>query len=297
MFNLTAAQKTWMLFGTFCLAAYACSDDDVVIRPPTTTASGGAAGQGSGGSSTTSTATSGSGGESGTTGSGGESGSGGSNAGGGGTGGAAGSAGAETDGGRDGSADASVRDASVADAINGTPDGGAYARTGWTATSVPPYATGALAFNQDLKYANAFDGRLDTRWSIGNTHVSSTMYAQMVGDQFTFDMKAPHTFSRIVFWAGSSDPRDYPGALDAFVSDDGVDFSTKVGSGTESQPGCGSGLQKDPPSCTMPFTISLAQKATTRYVRLVLTQRCKLCTEAGGNRGLWWGIGELYVYP
>ncbi|HEX9296617.1 MAG TPA: discoidin domain-containing protein [Polyangiaceae bacterium] len=290
MFNLTAAQKiAWTLLGTLSLAAYACGDDDVIVRPPTTsttTASGGAGGSSS--TSTSSTTTSASGGQGGTS---GEGGAGGSNAGSGGTAGGGGNGGGATDAGRDASTDVAITDAKIGDVVNGTPDGGAYARTGWTATSVPPYATGALAYNQDLKYPNAFDGRLDTRWSIGNTHIAATGYAQMVGDQFTLDMKVAHTFGKIVFWAGSSDARDYPGALDAFVSNDGVDFSTKVGSGTESQPGC------DNATCTMPFTISLTQKATARYVRLVLTQRCKLCTQTNGVSGLWWGIGELYVYP
>ena len=177
-------------------------------------------------------------------------------------------------------------DTSLGDVINGTPDGGAYSRTGWTASSMPPFPTGQKAQNQDLKYSNAFDGNYNTRWSIGDTNSP----AQTIGDRFTFDMLEPHSFRKILFWAGGvngvngPDPRDYPGALDLSVSNDGTNFGPALGSGTEPQPGCTT-------ACTMPFTITLAQPAVARYVRLTLTQRLKL----GG--GIWWAISELYVYP
>ncbi|HEV3190595.1 MAG TPA: discoidin domain-containing protein [Polyangiaceae bacterium] len=195
------------------------------------------------------------------------------------------------DGGPDAAADGSdsndgASDAvSVGDVVTATPDGGAYSRTGWTATSMPPFPTGRKAQNQDLKYSNAFDGNYNTRWSIGDTNSP----AQTIGDQFTFDMLAPHAFRKILFWAGGlngangPDPRDYPGALDLSISNDGINFGPAVGSGTEPQPGCG--------NCTMPFTITLAQPAVARYVRLTLTKRLQL----GG--GIWWAISELYVYP
>src|SRR5579862_4198034 len=56
-------------------------------------------------------------------------------------------------------------DTAGVDVISGAPDGGAYNRTAWTAQSMPPYAVGANALNMDLKYANAFDGNFNTRWS------------------------------------------------------------------------------------------------------------------------------------
>jgi len=188
-----------------------------------------------------------------------------------------------------GSLDASTDASSLGDVITQTPDGGAYDRTGWTATSVPPYPTGQKAQNNDLKYSNAFDGNYQTRWSIGDT----TSPAQMVGDQFTFDMGGLHSFRKILFWSGGlngvngPDPRDYPGALDATVSADCTNFDpTPVGSGTEPQPGCGGGTP-----CNMPFVITLAQPAIARCVRLTLTKRLQL----GG--GIWWAMTELFVYP
>ncbi|HEY2901119.1 MAG TPA: discoidin domain-containing protein [Polyangia bacterium] len=178
--------------------------------------------------------------------------------------------------------------AGAVDAINGTPDGGAYSRTNWTATSVPPFPTGTKAMGQDLKYANALDGNFNTRWSIGDTNSP----AQTIGDQFTFDMVQAHMFKKILFWSGGvngvggPDSRDYPGGLDASVSLDCQTFGPTVASGTEPQPGCSGNA-----SCNMPFVIDFAAPTTARCVRLTLNKRLQL----GG--GIWWGIDELYVYP
>lgn len=193
-------------------------------------------------------------------------------------------------GGLDASADMSQPDTSAADvvvvdAINGTPDGGAYNRSGWTAVSVPPYPTGKPAMNMNLQYSNIFDGNYNTRWSIGDTNSP----AQTIGDEITIDMQEPHVFGKVMFWAGGEngqggpDPRDYPGALDLAVSDDCKTFGAPIGMGTEPQPGCN--------SCTKPFIITLASKATARCFRLTLTKRLQL----GG--GIWWAISELFVYP
>ena len=207
------------------------------------------------------------------------------------TGGAVGSAGADAsvtplDAANDGPGDSNINsDAAMLEAISGTPDGGPYSRTGWTAQSMPPYPTGTKALNMDLKYANAFDGNFNTRWSIGSTNSPS----QTIGDQFTFDMVAPHVFKKLLFWAGGQngvngpDPRDYPGALDLATSNDCVTFGPAVASGNEPQPGCN--------ACTMPFVITLPAPATARCVRLTLTKRLQL----GG--AIWWAISELFVYP
>ncbi|HXI59016.1 MAG TPA: discoidin domain-containing protein [Polyangia bacterium] len=176
-------------------------------------------------------------------------------------------------------------DAATGEVISGTPDGGPYSRTGWTAQSMPPFATGTKALNMDLKYANAFDGNFNTRWSIGSTNSPS----QTIGDQFTFDMVTPHVFTRVLFWAGGEkgvngpDPRDYPGALDLATSNDCVTFGPAIASGNEPQPGCN--------ACSMPFVITLPAPATARCVRLTLTKRLQL----GG--AIWWAISELFVYP
>jgi hypothetical protein len=222
-------------------------------------------------------------------------GTGGANAGSGGTGTGgvtAGTGGANVDAGADSATDtagdSSNDTAASVDAVNGTPDGGAYSRTGWTAQSMPPFPTGQKAMGQDLKYANAFDGNFATRWSTGDT----TSPAQTVGDQFTFDMQQPHVFKKILFWAGGMngvggpDSRDYPGGLDASVSLDCQTFGPAVGSGNEPQPGCSGNA-----TCNMPFVIELTTPATARCVRLTLNKRLQL----GG--GIWWAIDELYVYP
>ena len=266
---------------TLLAAGIGCSADDSgatgakVGGAGTTAGTAGNEAAGSGGSTGGTASTAGSAGD----------GTGGGNAGTGGSGGSnTGAADASTDSAsvvHDASSDA----LSIGDAINGTPDGGAYSRAGWTATSVPPFPTGQKAQNQDLKYSNAFDGNNNTRWSIGDTNSP----AQTIGDQFTFDMKAPHVFKKIVFWAGGvngmngPDPRDYPGALDVSVSTDCTTFGPTIGSGTEAQPGCN--------TCSMPFTITLAQPVVAQCVRLTLTKRLQL----GG--GIWWAISELYVYP
>jgi F5/8 type C domain len=207
----------------------------------------------------------------------------------GGSGGAGGSDGADAsvkplDAASDGASDG-AGDVARGEVISGTPDGGAYSRTGWTAQSMPPFAVGAKALNMDLKYANAFDGNFNTRWSIGSTNSP----AQTIGDEFTFDMLAPHVFKKVLFWAGGEngangpDPRDYPGALDLSTSDDCVTFGPAVASGNEPQPGCG--------ACNKPFVIMLPAPVTARCVRLTLTKRLQL----GG--GIWWAISELFVYP
>jgi hypothetical protein len=251
--------------------------------------SGSSDGNGAGGKDSAQGGSSGSGGgEQGGSGGSGGAGSPGTNA----TGGAAGGSGgtdatvvpldAASDGPGDGDSNS---DAATLDALSGTPDGGPYSRSGWTAQSMPPYPTGSKALNMDLKYANAFDGNFNTRWSIGSTNAPS----QTIGDQFTFDMLAPHVFKKVLFWAGGEngvngpDPRDYPGGLDLATSNDCVTFGPTVASGSEPQPGCN--------ACNMPFVITLPAPATARCVRLTLTKRLQL----GGP--IWWAISELFVYP
>ncbi|HEX3697038.1 MAG TPA: discoidin domain-containing protein [Polyangia bacterium] len=254
------------------LASAACSSSD---KPP---AGGGSGGQAAGTGGTNADAGSGGG-------------SGGNSAGTGGTSNDSGQTDAAEDVASDAPVDALDTNADApapVDAINGTPDGGAYSRTDWTATSVPPFPTGTKAMGQDLKYANALDGNFSTRWSIGDTNSP----AQTIGDQFTLDMVQAHVFKKILFWSGGSngvggpDSRDYPGGLDASVSLDCQTFGPTVASGTEPQPGCTGNA-----SCNMPFVIDFASPTTARCVRLTLNKRLQL----GG--GIWWAIDELYVYP
>jgi hypothetical protein len=180
------------------------------------------------------------------------------------------------------------------------PDGGApYDRSGWTASSSPmpvkPPGPGAQG-NENLDPGNALDGKIGTRWSIGDLHDSGPgagPTAQKPGDQFTVDMKQPHSLLRLTFWAGGPngrngpDARDYPGAIDATVSDDCVTFGPVVARGSEPQPGC----QDDGKPCDQPFAIDFPPGTSARCVRLTLTKVLKL----GG--GIWWAIDELSVYP
>jgi hypothetical protein len=90
----------------------------------------------------------------------------------------------------------------------GMPSGAAYDRSGWTASSSPmpvkPPGPGAQG-NENLDPGNALDGKIGTRWSIGDLHDSGPgagPTAQKLGDQFTVDMKQPRSLSRLTFWAG-----------------------------------------------------------------------------------------------
>src|SRR6266542_3537326 len=171
---------------------HACSSDDSSGTGPATTTNGQGGSTSStttagGGGSSTSTTGGGSGGVStggstggagGSTGGAGGAGGRGGTAGSGGSGGAGGSkdAGADTGSKDGGGSDAPAEEGGTSACSNPIPKPAgmmAYTRTGWTATSVPPYPTGTDAQNQDLKYSNAFDGNLGTRWSIGDTHTNA----------------------------------------------------------------------------------------------------------------------------
>jgi hypothetical protein len=186
-----------------------------------------------------------------------------------------------------------------ADVARGPGEAGAYPRTGWTATSNPlpprPPGPGAQG-NENLDPPNALDGNVRTRWSLGDLHNTGPQAgptAQKIGDQFTLDMNSSRALGRILFWAGGPmgrggpDARDYPGALDATVSDDCMTFGPVVASGREPQPGC----QNDGRPCDQPFVIDFPAGTAARCVRLTLTKVLKL----GG--GIWWAIDEIYAYP
>jgi hypothetical protein len=247
-------------------------------------------------------------------------GAGGAVAGSGGGGGSGGSAGSGGSGGSSGSGGASVDAAPTPDAARDaalTPDrspdlardsggdvaragdAGVYERTGWTATSNPlpikPPGPGAQG-NENLDPGNAIDGKINTRWSLGDLHdtgAGAGPTAQKIGDQFTLDMKESRPVGKLIFWAGGPmgrggpDARDYPGAVDVTVSDDCTTFGTTVATGMEPQPGC----QNNGMPCDLPFTVTFPPGTNARCVRLTLTKVLKL----GG--GIWWAIDEIYVYP
>jgi hypothetical protein len=148
----------------------------------------------------------------------------------------------------------------------------------------------------------AFDGKGDTRTSLGDTHLEGDVKtAQVVGDAFFYDMKSCHEVGKIVMFAaappankGSFDPRDFPGALKVTVSTDCTTSEAGTISGTfgdvvatamEPQPGC----QGD--ACSMPMTIQIEPPVIAKCVKLELTKILQL----GG--GIWWAIDELQTFP
>jgi hypothetical protein len=178
-------------------------------------------------------------------------------------------------------------------------DAGVYERAGWTATSSPlpikPPGPGAQG-NENLDPGNALDGKINTRWSLGDLHdtgAGAGPTAQKIGDEFTLDMKEPRPIGKLIFWSGGPmgrggpDARDYPGAADVTVSVDCTTFGATVATGLEPQPGC----QNNGMPCDQPFTVTFPAGTTARCVRLTLTKVLKL----GG--GIWWAIDELYVSP
>ena len=189
----------------------------------------------------------------------------------------------------------------------GTPPaaGMMYTRTDWAAqwnipcnfnTGNPPCST--------LTPTNAFDGKNDTRTSLGDTNGTT---AQKIGDSFTFDMKSCNLVGKIVMWTdgppnntNGNDTRDYPGKADVSVSSDctttngmitGTFSAMPVSTASEPQPGCNGNNG----SCSMPMTFTVTPPVAAKCIRITLTQVLKLATT--GSPGIWWGIGELDVFP
>ena len=185
----------------------------------------------------------------------------------------------------------------------GTPPatGTMYARSGWEAqwnipcdfnTGDPPCST--------LTPTNAFDGKGDTRTSLGDTHLKDGKVAQVIGDAFTFDMNSCNLVGKLMMYTGTPpdnsgplDSRDFPGKADVTVSSDCMTsngmttgtFGPIVATANEPQPGCsGSG-------CNQPMIFTIDPPAPAKCVRITLSGVLKL----GG--GIWWGISELQVYP
>src|SRR6266542_1904070 len=150
----------------------------------------------------------------------------------------------------------------------------------------------------------AFDGRGDTRASIGNTHLEhGSPTAEVIGDTFVFDMQTCNQLGKIHMFAaappnnqGSFDARDFPGAVEVRVSGDCITsaqgtitgtFGPVVATGMEPQPGC----QDNGTPCNMPFVINFPQPTAAKCVSIRLTKILKI----GG--GVWWAIDELQAYP
>jgi hypothetical protein len=129
----------------------------------------------------------------------------------------------------------------------------ALSRTGWTAT--------ALQSSGDVP-ANALDNNVATRWSSGA--------AMANGMWFQVDMGATNTVS-VVSMDSAGSNGDYSHAFQVVVSNDGVNFSAPVATGT------GTGQV---------VTASFAP-VVTRFVRVVNTQAVT---------PNWWSIAEFNVY-
>jgi hypothetical protein len=175
-----------------------------------------------------------------------------------------------------------------------------YTRTDWAAQWNFPCNFTTYGGCPGVTPTNAFDGNNDTRTSLGDTHLKPGGTAEQIGDAFTFDMKSCNQIGKIVMWTdgppdntGKNDDRDYPGAADVTVSSDCTTtaglisgtFGSVVASANEPQPGCNGG------SCKMPMTFTITPPVAAKCVKITLTKILKV----GGP--VWWGIGELDVFP
>jgi fibronectin type 3 domain-containing protein len=109
---------------------------------------------------------------------------------------------------------------------------------------------------------NALDGNLATRWSTGTSQVN--------GQWFQVDMGSTNVFNKLVLNAINS-ANDYPRGYQVFVSNDGINWSGPVATGTGS-----SGIT----------TITFTPRAT-RYIRIIQT---------GSVSGTYWSIDEFNVF-
>jgi hypothetical protein len=131
-----------------------------------------------------------------------------------------------------------------------------YAPTGWKPTA-PITAAGSA----DLP-ANAFDGKIATRWSTGRN--------QKGDESFTVDLGQVTSVSRVVL-DDTTHAQDFPVAFTLEVSTDGTTFTAvKTGRGAT-------------------ITDVAFPRVDARYVRIRQTGT----TPANGS---WWSIDELKIY-
>lgn len=112
-------------------------------------------------------------------------------------------------------------------------------RSGWTATATSTSSTTTTA--------GALDGNAATRW---------TSAGAQTGQSFTVDMLALRTFNQITADAGTTSTQ-FPRHYSLFVSNDGVNFGSAVGSGTVS----GALAVINPPTQTARY-VKIVQDAT-----------------------------------
>ncbi|WP_123039610.1 discoidin domain-containing protein [Cohnella candidum] len=131
---------------------------------------------------------------------------------------------------------------------------GLLPRDGWTASASSTETNGSPS--------RVLDGSLETRWSNGA--------APAPGQWFQVDMGSARTFNKIDMDTGPS-VGDYARGYSVAVSNDGVNWSSPIASGT----GLGQDIQVSFPS------------QTARYIRV---------TQTGSSNNTWWSIAEFRVY-
>lgn len=132
--------------------------------------------------------------------------------------------------------------------------GRALSRGKWTATASAQPDWGAAA--------NAIDGDINTRWSLGHGTTS--------GDWFQIDLGSPTSFNKIVLDTGVNNSFDYVTKYQIYVSNDGADWGSAIAGGS-------GGIGK--------VAVMLPTR-TARYIRVVST----------AASGFWWAIGDIEVY-
>ena len=148
-------------------------------------------------------------------------------------------------------------DASATGPLDATPNG--MPAVQYSSANWKPAASVTAAGTAEVP-SNAFDGKIDTRWTTGRD--------QMGDESFEVDFGKTITVSRVVL-DDTTFPQDFPVAYTLEVSTDGMTFMAV--------------------SMGMGATVTNIHFATVnaRYIRIRQT--------ATGTK--WWSIGELSVYP
>ncbi|WP_171115862.1 MULTISPECIES: discoidin domain-containing protein [Streptomyces] len=132
--------------------------------------------------------------------------------------------------------------------------GRALSRSKWTATASAQPDWGVAA--------NAIDGDINTRWSLGHGTTS--------GDWFQIDLGSPTSFNKIVLDTGVNNSFDYVTKYQIYVSNDGADWGSAIASGS---------------GAIGKVAVTLPTR-TAQYIRIVST----------AASGFWWAIGDIEVY-
>ena len=127
-------------------------------------------------------------------------------------------------------------------------------RSKWTATASAQPDWGVAA--------NAIDGDINTRWSLGHGPTS--------GDWFQIDLGSPMSFNKIVLDTGVNNSFDYVTKYQIYVSNDGADWGSAIANGS-------GGIGK--------VAVTLPPR-TAQYIRIV----------SAAASGFWWAIGDIDVY-